>query len=107
MQYFQGDIIYATLNPRKGHEQQGRRPSLVVSNNSFNKHTNLLKIVPITNHGVEFPLHVKLPEGLKTTGQILTEQEISIDPAVRNVDFIEKCPSEVLEKVLEFITETY
>lgn len=107
MRYKQGDIIYVTLDPRKGHEQRGRRPSLVVSNDSFNKHTNMLKVVPITNHGMDFPLHVKLPDGLKTTGQILTEQELTIDPVARKVELIETCPSDVLGQVLDFITATY
>jgi mRNA-degrading endonuclease toxin of MazEF toxin-antitoxin module len=29
----QGDIIKLDLNPRKGHEQQGFRPVIVLSNN--------------------------------------------------------------------------
>jgi len=33
----QGDIIWLDFDPQTGHEQRGRRPALVVSNESFNK----------------------------------------------------------------------
>jgi len=45
----QGDIIKMDFNPTKGHEQQGRRPALVVSNASYNKFARGVAIVcPIT-----------------------------------------------------------
>jgi len=31
----QGDIIWLDFDPQTGHEQRGRRPALVVSNESF------------------------------------------------------------------------
>lgn len=107
LQFFQGDIIKANLSPTKGHEQSGYRPALVISNNDFNRLTNLIEIVPITNHGVEFPLHVRLDANTETTGQILCEQVRSIDPKYRDASFIEKCPKLVLEDVLTIVTETY
>ena len=33
----QGDIVYLDFDPQAGHEQKGRRPALVVSNNLFNR----------------------------------------------------------------------
>ena len=33
----QGDIVYLDFDPQAGHEQRGRRPALVVSNNLFNR----------------------------------------------------------------------
>ena len=32
----QGDIVWLTLNPQKGHEQSGRRPAVVLSPSSYN-----------------------------------------------------------------------
>ena len=32
----QGDIVWITLDPRAGSEQMGRRPALIVTNNTFN-----------------------------------------------------------------------
>ena len=44
----QGDIIKINFNPQAGHEQAGYRPAVVVSNNLFNKITNLTFVCPIT-----------------------------------------------------------
>ena len=33
-----GDYIAVTFDPQSGHEQKGRRPALVVSNDLFNRH---------------------------------------------------------------------
>lgn len=35
------DIVYLDFNPTKGHEQSGVRPAIVISNNVFNKFTNM------------------------------------------------------------------
>jgi mRNA interferase MazF len=37
------------FDPQLGHEQKGRRPALVVSNDIFNKFSNLFIVCPITN----------------------------------------------------------
>ncbi len=36
-----GDFVILTFDPQAGHEQQGRRPALVVSRTLFNRHTGL------------------------------------------------------------------
>lgn len=46
----QGDIYYANLNPRKGHEQSGYRPVLIVQNNILNKNLNTVIVAPITKN---------------------------------------------------------
>ena len=33
----QGNIIYMNFDPTKGHEQEGYRPALVVSNDDYNE----------------------------------------------------------------------
>ena len=38
----QGDIIKLDLDPRKGHEQQGFRPVIVLSNNIVSQYTNVV-----------------------------------------------------------------
>jgi len=40
-----GDLIAVTFDPQSGHEQKGRRPALVVSNDLFNRHTGLATIL--------------------------------------------------------------
>ncbi len=56
----QGDIIFLGFDPRAGHEQKGRRPAVVVSNNVFNQFTRLAMVCPITNTKRSFPLHIPL-----------------------------------------------
>ena len=94
-----GDLVILTFDPSAGHEQQGRRPALIISNEIFNKHVGLAIACPITNTDRNFPFHVKV-ESNELTGFIMTEQVKSIDYKVRKVKFVEKVSDEVLEKVL-------
>ncbi|MDX9757500.1 MAG: type II toxin-antitoxin system PemK/MazF family toxin, partial [Sulfurimonas sp.] len=55
-----GDLVILTFDPSAGHEQQGRRPALIISNEVFNKHVGLAIACPITNTDRNFPFHVKL-----------------------------------------------
>lgn len=45
----QGDIVYLDFDPQSGHEQKGRRPALVISNNLFNRVSSLTMVCPITH----------------------------------------------------------
>ena len=58
MSFKQGDIVYIDLDPTKGHEQAGKRPCLVISNNDYNKIMGLFIVCPITNNTKNFPTHV-------------------------------------------------
>ncbi|OHE12452.1 MAG: mRNA-degrading endonuclease, partial [Sulfurimonas sp. RIFOXYC2_FULL_36_7] len=73
-----GDLVILTFDPSAGHEQQGRRPALIISNEVFNKHVGLAIACPITNTDRNFPFHVKV-ESDNLTGFIMTEQVKSID----------------------------
>jgi len=99
----QGDIVFLEFDPQAGHEQRGKRPALVVSNNTYNKFTNLAMVCPITNTDRNFPLHVKLDERTKTTGVIMCEQIKALDIYARNVSFCEKVPRDILEEVIDII----
>ena len=99
----QGDIIKINLNPQAGHEQAGYRPALVVSNDTFNKRTNLALICPITNTDKHFPLHVSLDENTSTTGVILCEHIRSLDINYRGYKVVENVPKHILEKVISII----
>lgn len=94
-----GDLVILTFDPSVGHEQQGRRPALIVSNETFNKHVGLAIVCPITNTDRNFPFHVAV-NSKELTGFIMTEQFKSIDYRVRKVKFIAKVNDDVLENVL-------
>lgn len=69
--YKQGDIIVMDFNPQKGHEQSGRRPALVLSNDILNYHSSLAFVCPITNTNKKHPFHIELDGRTQTTGAIL------------------------------------
>ncbi|MFA6136643.1 MAG: type II toxin-antitoxin system PemK/MazF family toxin [Sulfurimonas sp.] len=94
-----GDLVILTFDPSAGHEQQGRRPVLIISNQVFNKHVGLAIACPITNTDRNFPFHV-LVNSENLTGFIMTEQIKSIDFNARKVKFVAKVSDEVLAKVL-------
>ena len=99
----QGDIILLDFTPQSGHEQQGRRPALVVSNDFFNRVTNMAMVCPITNTMRTFPLHVALDARTKTTGSILCEQVKSLDMTSRNAEFKERAPDDIVSDCIERI----
>jgi len=94
-----GDLVILTFDPSAGHEQQGRRPALIISNETFNKHVGLAMVCPITNRDRNFPFHIGVNSN-QLTGFIMTEQFKSIDYRVRKVKFVEKVDDEVLDNVL-------
>jgi mRNA interferase MazF len=98
----QGDIVALSFDPQSGHEQKGRRPALIVSNEVFNKHLGLAFACPITNTKRDFPFHIPV-DSKNLTGFIMAEQMKSLDYKTRNVKFIEKVNQKTLNKVLGII----
>ena len=100
----QGDIVWISLNPQSGHEQSGRRPAVVVSNNAFNDFTKTSAMLcPITNTNRNSPIQVKLDERTSTTGVVMCDQNKTLDICVRNAEFIEKLPDDILAEVVDII----
>jgi mRNA interferase MazF len=98
-----GDLIAVTFDPQSGHEQKGRRPALVVSNDLFNQQTGLSIVCPITNTKRNIPFHVALPEESSVTGFIMVEQVKAIDFRARQAKFIEKASSALLNEALSIL----
>jgi mRNA interferase MazF len=98
-----GDFVALTFDPQSGHEQRGRRPALVVSNDLFNKHTGLCIACPITNTRRDYPFHVSIPEGQKVSGAVMVEQFKSIDFRSRDAKRIGRAPDSVVEEVLSIL----
>lgn len=98
-----GDFITLSFDPQAGHEQKGRRPALVVSNDLFNKHTGLAIVCPITNTDRNFPFHLAVPNGSSLTGFVMVEQVKSIDHKVRGAKFVEQAPKAFVADVLELL----
>lgn len=97
----QGDIVMMNFTPQAGHEQGGRRPALVISNASFHRYTRMAIVCPITTKIKDYPMHVKLDERTKTTGEILCEHVKSLDLEARGASYVETLPVDLQEEVLE------
>ena len=101
----QGDIIWLNFDPQAGHEQQGRRPAIVVSNNRFNMlQKKTAMVCPITNTNKGIPVHLKLDERTKTSGIILCDQAKILDLYDRNAEFIEQAPAEIVSETVDIIS---
>ncbi|MCL2753264.1 MAG: type II toxin-antitoxin system PemK/MazF family toxin [Defluviitaleaceae bacterium] len=101
----QGDIIKMDFDPTKGHEQQGRRPAVVVSNTTYNNFARGVALVcPITNTDRDVPMQPKLDNRTKTTSVIMTDQVKALDLTKRNAEFIEKLPYDILEEVCDIVS---
>lgn len=61
-----GQIWLADLNPTRGHEQAGKRPVLIVSNDIFNRGpAGLVFVLPLARTDRRIPAHIPIdpPEG--------------------------------------------
>ena len=109
--YFKaGDIIKINMSPAKGHEQQGYRPALVVSEENVHRLTDLIWVLPITNSDKGFPTHVHVNGRTKnngTTGFVLCEKIKAIDPAARHAKLTDEAEMELLlecKSIIDAIT---
>jgi mRNA interferase MazF len=98
-----GDFVTLGFDPQSGHEQRGRRPALVVSNDLFNRHTGLCIACPVTNARRDYPFHVTIPDGCAVTGVVMVEQVKSVDYRARSVKRIGPAPDAVLAEALSLL----
>lgn len=99
----QGDIVFLDFDPQSGHEQKGRRPALVVSNNLFNRVSSLTMVCPITNTDRGHPFHIRLDGRTKTTGVVMCDQARMLDLDSRRAAFEEKAPADVSAEAVDLI----
>lgn len=98
-----GDLVVLDFDPQAGHEQKGRRPALVVSNEAFAKATGLVMVCPITRTARGVPFHVALPDDAAVTGFIMVEQVKSVDYRFRRWKRIGLAPRKVTEEALSIL----
>jgi mRNA interferase ChpB len=99
-----GDIYLVSLDPTLGHEQQGRRPVLIVSPGAFNRVTKVPVVLPITSGGnfarnAGFAVSL-LGAGLQTTGIVRCDQPRALDLAARSGRRLESVPATIMGEVL-------
>jgi mRNA interferase ChpB len=99
-----GDIYVVSLDPTQGHEQQGRRPVLIVSPGAFNRLTQVPIVLPITGGGsfariAGFAVTL-MGAGTQTTGVVRCDQPRALDVKARGGRKIEQVPSAIIDEVL-------
>ncbi len=98
-----GDFVILTFDPQTGHEQKGRRPALILSNDLFNKHTGFAIACPITNTNRKIPFHVPIPPSSSLTGFVMVDQVKSIDFRHRQAKYVERASSELVDEALSIL----
>ena len=99
----QGDIVYLDFDPQSGHEQNGRRPALVISNNLFNRVSSLTMVCPITHTDRGSPFYIHLDSRTKTDGVVMCDQVRMLDLNSRKAAFEEKTPDDILAEAIDII----
>lgn len=102
-----GDIIWVDFDPSAGHEQQKRRPALVVSNDDYNRYNNLIMVVPITA-ARHYPLHIPVGEIATENNTIFhgwaeIEQLKSIDVEARHAEIVGSAEGKVCRSITNMI----
>jgi mRNA interferase MazF len=98
-----GDIVWLYFGDTQGHEQEGRRPALVLTPKAYNELTGLCVACPITNTVRGSSFEVRIPEGLPVKGAVLTNQLRTFSWPGRSARFAITAPSDVLEDTREKI----
>lgn len=98
-----GDIAWMNFDPQTGHEQAGHRPALIVSARAFNYRMGMAIVCPITSRAKRHRFEIPMPHHGRVKGVVLAHQVKSLDWSARNIEFIEKAPTSVVEEVLKII----
>ncbi|HTT79939.1 MAG TPA: type II toxin-antitoxin system PemK/MazF family toxin [Stellaceae bacterium] len=99
-----GDIYLVSLDPAEGHEQQGRRPVLVISPAAFNRLTSVPVVLPITTGGnfartAGFAVTLA-SAGTQTAGVVRCDQPRALDIAARRGRRLERVPLHIIDEAL-------
>ncbi len=98
-----GDLVYLNFNPQLGHEQNGRRPGIILSPKNFNEATGFAIVCPITRQQKGYPFEVVLPEDMAITGVVLTDQVRSLDWRARRTQIEGHAPESIINTCIELI----
>jgi mRNA interferase ChpB len=99
-----GDVYLVSLDPAAGHEQQGKRPVLVISPGKFNRLTGVPIVLPITSGGgfartAGFAVSL-MGAGTKTTGVVRCDQPRALDLRARAAKRLEAVPDHIVDEVM-------
>jgi mRNA-degrading endonuclease toxin of MazEF toxin-antitoxin module len=106
-----GDIYLVSLDPTAGHEQQGKRPVLVISPGHFNRLTGVPIVLPITGGGgfarmAGFAVSL-MGAGTQTTGIVRCDQPRALDLRARRGRRIETVPAYIIDEALSKVSPIF
>jgi mRNA-degrading endonuclease toxin of MazEF toxin-antitoxin module len=106
-----GDVYLVSLDPAAGHEQQGKRPVLIVSPGKFNRLTGVPVVLPITTGGgfartAGFAVSL-MGAGTRTTGMVRCDQPRSLDLRARGGKRLEAVPVHIVDEVLSKVSPLF
>ena len=95
-----GDVVWLAFDPQAGSEQAGRRPALVLSPESYNRKVGLALFCPIMSKAKGYPFEITLPDNIKVSGVIISDQIRNLDWKARKASFCCKAPTTTFTEVL-------
>lgn len=98
-----GDVVWITLDPTKGHEQQGRRTFLVLTPKAYNDKTSLIVGCPTTNQIKGYPFEIPATGSTDVTGVVLCDQVKNLDWRARRAEFKGHVDTETVNGVKSLI----
>jgi mRNA interferase MazF len=78
-----GDVLWIDYGEPVGHEQAGRRPSLVLTGRDYNERSSIVIACPISRAPGSWPFKVEIPPVGRIRGFVLLDQIRAVDPAAR------------------------
>lgn len=97
------DIVLIDFSPVKGHEQDGKRPALVISNKLFNNFTKMAVVCPMSLNTKYFPTHYVLKKSKNIKGAVLCEHIRSIDYKKRKMEYVDSISDKEYEDIIDLI----
>lgn len=107
MTFYRGDIVLCKMNSVGEHTQHGTRPAIIIQNNTGNKYSETLIVIPLTSRVKKpMPTHCFIPSNA-TTGIIrhstaMCEQITTIgkEDVIRKTGNVSSRDMERLEKCI-------
>lgn len=102
-----GDILWADLDPTRGHEQSGRRPVLVISHDIFNERSGTVIALALTSQTPRagFPLTMELVKTKLPKRSWVKISQIRVLAVERLSTRIARTHAEELAQVIEGLNE--
>jgi mRNA interferase MazF len=99
-----GDLYWIDFSGGLGTEQQGRRPGLILTGQTYHAISRRAFVVPVTSRIRDWPTEVLLPDTMTSKGVLLVDQARFIERESRIFEFIEVAPPSVVRDVRSILS---